>query len=195
MLLLTLSCSSFSKKDTGWPWRFPVGEVNGVLRSAWASTQMTQRSGHCWACPPTEPIPRLEKELYQYLLPEGTAVSPVCWAVKFQLPVVASQHDKRVSSPHSSAHGTWQHLVGCTHIARRPDIHVGFVFLNGVKSEVTKVMDRVVWGQMCEISSVSKNNACYLFLTVVRSGAQPLNYARLPRSSPRIHECQRNSYD
>lgn len=60
-LLFTLPWSSFSKKDTGWPWRFPVGEVIGVLRSAWASTQMTQRSGHCWAWPPTDPIPRLER--------------------------------------------------------------------------------------------------------------------------------------
>lgn len=72
--------------------------------------------------------------------------------------MVASQHDKRVSSPHSPAYGTCQHLVGCTHIARRLDIHVGFVFLNGVKGEVTKVMDRVVWGQMCEISSKSPVN-------------------------------------
>lgn len=58
---LTFSCSSFSRNDTGWPWRFPDGEVTGVFRSAWASTQMTQRSGHCWAWPHTDPIPRLEE--------------------------------------------------------------------------------------------------------------------------------------
>lgn len=57
---LTLSCSSLSMKATGQPWRFPDGEVMGVLISAWASTQIRHRSGHCWAWPPTDPMPRLE---------------------------------------------------------------------------------------------------------------------------------------
>lgn len=47
---------------TGWPWRFPDGEVIGVFMSAWASTQMTHRSGHCWAWPLTDPIARLGEE-------------------------------------------------------------------------------------------------------------------------------------
>lgn len=72
-----------------------------------------------------------------------------------QLPVVASQHDKRVPSPHSPAHGTRQHLVGRTHIARRVDVHVGLVVLNGAKAEVTKVIDGAVWGQMWGVSSQS----------------------------------------
>lgn len=58
-LRLTLSRSSLSIKATGWPWRFPEGDVSGVFTSACASTQMTQRSGHCWAWPATDPIPRL----------------------------------------------------------------------------------------------------------------------------------------
>lgn len=69
--------------------------------------------------------------------------------------MVASQHDQCVSGPHSPAHGTRQHLVGCPHIARRLDVHVGFVFLDEVKAEVTKVVDRVVWGQMGAISQSS----------------------------------------
>lgn len=62
IFLLTLSCSSLSMNATGWPWRFPDGEVMGVFTSAWASTQMTHRSGHCWAWPDTDPIARLWKE-------------------------------------------------------------------------------------------------------------------------------------
>lgn len=56
----TLSCSSLSMKATGWPWRFPDGEVMGVLMSAWASTQIRQRSGRCWAWPATEPMAKLQ---------------------------------------------------------------------------------------------------------------------------------------
>lgn len=56
---LTLSRSSLSMKATGQPWRFPDGEVIGVLMSAWASTQIRHRSGHCWAWPPTDPMARL----------------------------------------------------------------------------------------------------------------------------------------
>lgn len=58
-ILITLFCRSLSKNATDWPWRFPEGEVRGVLISAWASTQIRQRSGHCWAWPSTEPIARL----------------------------------------------------------------------------------------------------------------------------------------
>lgn len=57
--LITLFCRSLSKNATDWPWRFPEGEVRGVLMSAWASTQIRHRSGHCWAWPSTEPIARL----------------------------------------------------------------------------------------------------------------------------------------
>ena len=60
--LLTLSCSSLSMNATGWPWRFPDGEVMGVFTSAWASTQMRHRSGHCWAWPLTDPMARLWKD-------------------------------------------------------------------------------------------------------------------------------------
>lgn len=58
-MLITLFCRSLSKNATDCPWRFPEGEVRGVLISAWASTQIRHRSGHCWAWPSTEPIARL----------------------------------------------------------------------------------------------------------------------------------------
>lgn len=62
----------------------------------------------------------------------------------FQLPVVTSQHDQRVSGTNSSVHCTCQHLVCCTHIARGQHIHVGFVLLDLMEVEVSKVVDGVV---------------------------------------------------
>lgn len=59
--LLTLSCSSLRRNETGCPWRFPDEVVRGVLMSAWASTQITQRSGQCWAWPLMVPIARLQR--------------------------------------------------------------------------------------------------------------------------------------
>lgn len=40
---LTFDRSSYRRYDMGWPWRFPVYEVSGVLTSAWASTHTTLR--------------------------------------------------------------------------------------------------------------------------------------------------------
>ena len=59
---LTLFCSSLSMKATDCPWRLPEGEVKGVFMSAWASTQIRHRSGHCLAWPSTEPMARLRGE-------------------------------------------------------------------------------------------------------------------------------------
>jgi len=56
----TLSCSSLRRNETGCPWRFPDEVVRGVLMSAWASTQITQRSGQCRAWPLMVPIARLQ---------------------------------------------------------------------------------------------------------------------------------------
>ena len=58
---LTLSCSSLRRNETGCPWRFPDEVVRGVLMSAWASTQITQRSGQCRAWPLMVPIARLQE--------------------------------------------------------------------------------------------------------------------------------------
>ena len=48
-------------KATDCPWRFPDGEVAGVLTSVCASTQMRPRSGHWREWPSTEPIARLRE--------------------------------------------------------------------------------------------------------------------------------------
>lgn len=58
-------------KATGQPWRFPDGDVMGVLMSAWASTQIRHRSGHCWAWPPTDPMAKLEGEIVGEMLESG----------------------------------------------------------------------------------------------------------------------------
>lgn len=57
----TLSCSSLRRNETGCPCRFPDEVVRGVLMSAWASTQITPRSGQCRAWPLMVPIARLQR--------------------------------------------------------------------------------------------------------------------------------------
>lgn len=47
----TFPFSSFRRKETGCPCRFPELVVSGVLMSVWASTQMTHRSGWILAWP------------------------------------------------------------------------------------------------------------------------------------------------
>lgn len=55
----TFPFSSFRRKDTGCPCKFPVVVVSGVLISVWASTQMTPRSGWTLAWPEMLPIAKL----------------------------------------------------------------------------------------------------------------------------------------
>lgn len=180
-LLFTLSCNSFSRKETGWPWRFPDGEVIGVLRSAWASTQMTQRSGHCWACPPTDPIPRLEEEdLHQYLLPEGAAACPLgsvtcgrlpAWQACTQPPQPGSRHPTASCWLHPHCEESW-----CPCRARLPQWCESW----GHQSHRRSSLGTNVGNQLAiPWSAGPENNSCYLFLTLVRLGAQLFKCAAL----------------
>lgn len=149
-------------KATGWPWRFPDGELMGVFISAWASTQMRHRSGDCSAWPATEPIARLwEKKdslLNIWCLYESSSESMHTGAV--HLPVITSQHDQGMPGSNSSAHCTRQRLICCAHTAWELYIHVGFVLLNLVEVDVAKVMDRVVWGRQQQAAAINLRTKC-----------------------------------
>jgi hypothetical protein len=53
---VSLGCPSPQSTARGMPWMLPEGLVSGVLKSAWASTQMTPTRPR--ATPETEPMAR-----------------------------------------------------------------------------------------------------------------------------------------
>lgn len=124
----------------------------GVLMSAWASTQIRHRSGHCWAWPPTEPMARLDggrrsvsawANRTNTLLPSDITSCPPTPPPP-RLPVVAPQHDQRVARCDGSAGGAGQHLIGAADAAGKVHVHEGLVLLHVAEVEVAKVVDGVV---------------------------------------------------